>query len=219
MDTPESPSFFVVKHKDAAKVLIDPGQQRYILPFLARDCTVGEAAELTQTSLNSTYARVQRFVRLGLLHLQKTRARHGRAIKVYRSVADRFFVPALLLDFETAEAVQANHDGFWERELRRSLLCARTEDTSEWGFELSRDEQGDFWVHGAKRPGERYDSSAPGTPATVSLWSEQIVLDYEDAKAFQHELVALYRKYRAKRGSQSYLLHVGLAPWQSVWPE
>lgn len=219
METPESPSLHVVARKKAGRVLINLGQQRYVLPFLTRDCTVNEAAERTQTSLNSMYARVQRFVRLGLLHVRETRACHGRAVKVYRSVADRFFIPALLLDFETVEAAQASHDGFWERELRRSLLCARMDDTGEWGFELYRDERGDSWVHGANRPGERYDSGALGTPATVNLWSEQITLNYKDAKAFQDELLALYRKYHVKRGSQSYLLRIGLAPRQSVWPE
>lgn len=201
MELPESTSFRVLDRKDAAMVLIDPAQQRYLLPFLAQECTIKEAAERTRTSLNSMYARVKRFVRLGLLYAVRAQARHGRAIKVYRSVADRFFVPALLIDLETVEAVQAKHDAFWERELRRSLLIARMEDTGEWGFELSRDEQGDFWVHGAKRPGERYNSRAPGAPATVSLWSEQLSLNYDDAKSLQDELLAVYRKYRASRGS------------------
>lgn len=219
METSESTSFCVIDRQDAALVLIDPVQQRYLLPFLARACTVKDAAERTHTSLNSMYARVKRFVRLGLLRVVRTQARHGRAVKLYRSVADRFFVPALLVNFETVEAVQAKHDAFWERELRRSLLRARMEDTGEWGFELARDEQGDFWVYGAKRPGERYNSRAPGAPATVSLWSEQISLDYDDAKSLQDELLAVYRKYRARRGSQTYLLRIGLAPWQSDWPE
>ncbi len=219
MDTPASTSFYVVESKEAAALLIDPAQQRYLLPFLARDCTIKEAAERTQTSLNSMYVRVERFLRLGLLRVVETRSRPGRAVKVYRSVKDRFFVPALLIGLSTVEAVQAKHDAYWEGELRRSLLVARMENTGEWGFELSRDAQGDFWVYGAKRPGERYNSHAPGAPATVSLWSEQITLDYEEAKAFQSELLALYKKYRAKRGGQPYLLRIGLAPWQSDWPE
>lgn len=218
MDTSESSRPFVIAHKEAALILIDPAQQRFLLPFFARDCTVGEAAAQTRTSANTMYVRVQRFVRLGLLRVSATRARRGRAIKAYRTVADRFFVPALLVDLETIDAVQAKHDAFWEGELRRSLLKARMGE-GDWGFELSRDEQGGFWIRGAPRPGERYSPSAPGAPATVYLWSEQLRLEYDDAKAFQRELLDLYHKYRAKPGSQSYLLHIGLAPWKGDWPK
>ena len=115
MDTSKSSRLFVVARKEAALILIDPAQQQYLLPFFARDCTVGEAAAQTRTSVNTMYVRVQRFVRLGLLEVFGTRARRGRAIKIYRTVADRFFVPALLVDLETIEAVQAKHDAFWKR--------------------------------------------------------------------------------------------------------
>jgi len=37
-------------------------------------------------------------------------------------------------------------------------------------------------------------------------------LDFEDAKAFQLELLTLLEKYGKKRGSQSYLSYLALAP-------
>jgi hypothetical protein len=48
-------------------------------------------------------------------------------------------------------------------------------------------------------------------PATVNLWSE-LTLDFADAKAMQHELFEVYKKYTKKTGGQRYLLRLGCVP-------
>jgi len=79
---------------------------------LARDLTVSQAAEETGSTLNSTYARVQRYLRLGLLKVVREVQRGGRAVKVYRPIADEL---AIHPDF-SLEAHLRWHT-FWERQI------------------------------------------------------------------------------------------------------
>lgn len=213
MKRQESSSTFVVTSREAAEALVDSDRQRYLLPFLARDCSVKEAARETGDKPNTMYVRVRRYVELGLLKVAYEEQRSGRAIKHYRTVAERFFIPYEVMGFETLEAMQARAEAYWEGELRRAILRARLENTTTWGFEIFRDEKGVVWVHSATAPGERYLASDPQNPATVNLWNDEVFLDFGAAKALQAELYELFERYRAKRGAQRYLLHIGLAPW------
>jgi len=192
---------------------MDSELQRAFTPFLGRDRTVSQAAEEANVKPNTMYIRVKRLEALGLLKLVRKEPRKGRAIKVYRSVADRLYVPYEAMSFSTREAMQEELDARWERELRRSIVRARLEAVPTWGYEVYRDERGDFVVHPATAPGERLSSSRPTFPAVINLWSEDLSLDFEDAKAMQGELYRLYERYRAKPGAQRYLFRVGLAPW------
>ena len=49
-------------------------------------------------------------------------------------------------------------------------------------------------------------------PATLSLWRDQLTLDFEDAKELQREMFALVQRFQKRRGAQRYLVRMGLAP-------
>ncbi|MGL5928562.1 MAG: hypothetical protein ACRCY8_06470 [Dermatophilaceae bacterium] len=69
------------------------------------------------------YPRVRRFHRLGLLDVVGRRRRAGRAILLYRTCADEFFVPlsALPPGLEMLRSEQVWHDIFL-RQLHRNLI-------------------------------------------------------------------------------------------------
>lgn len=60
-------------------------------------------------------------------------------------------------------------------------------------------------------------------PAVVNLW-QRLCLNFEDATAFQGELLELLLRYDRKKGSHPYLVHLGSiplksrSPWRSLCP-
>ncbi len=161
------------------------------------------------------YVRVKRFVALGLLVVAHEQARAGRALKLYQTAAERFFVPFEVMSFQSLEAMLRKLDLFWEDELRRGVIRARREAIGNWGYQVYCDDTRTLRVHTALKPGVEYDAHAAQEPAVVSLWNESLRLDFEEAKALQQELLELNRRYVGKTGAQRYLLRLGLAPWEA----
>ena len=167
---------------------------------------------MTGTGLNTMYVQVQRLMKLGLLRVVGERPRGGRAVKVYRSRADRYFVSYEVMPFETLEVLQARRDAPYEGRLRRAVMGARSGVFRHFGYEVARQADGEVDVHPAIGPNERLSSRDPRLPGVMSLWDDDLKLSFEDARALQADLYALLESYRRKGGPQRYLLRVGLAP-------
>lgn len=212
MEEPPSPSFLAVHHPDAADLLIDPRSLRQLEPFLGRDCTVTQAARETGTKPNTVLSRVRRLVSLGLLKVVREEPRGGRAVKVYRSSADVFFVPYEATTADSLESALAERDAYWQALLRRNVVRARREAVGTWGTRIYRDARGRLQVQTAVDPFQNFTTLHPGGPAVLSAWRDSLFLDFDDAKALQQEMFALLKRYGQKRGSQRYIIHLGLAP-------
>jgi len=202
----------IVSDPAAAEALTDQTTLRHLAPFLGRTLSVSEAARETGEKANTTLKRVQRFLELGLLEVVGERKRAGRPIKLYRTVADVFFVPFEATHAESLEAALAERDAYWERLLRRNVVRTRSERLGTWGTRFYRDARGRVQVQTAVTPDANATTLAPDAPAVLSLWRDQLTLDFEDAKALQREMFALVQRYQQKRGSQRYLVRMGLAP-------
>lgn len=87
-----------------ARALADPEVRRVLVPFVGQERTVSRAAAELGMGVNALLVRVRRFVRLELLVVMREVPRNGRAVKVYRTVADGFFVPYTASPFDTPEA-------------------------------------------------------------------------------------------------------------------
>lgn len=209
MEAAESSSVYVVRDPEAARVLTDAAQLRYFAPFLAQDRTIAQVAEETGSKLNTAYVRTRRYLELGLLRVVREEKRAGRAVKVYRSVADVLYVPlAGPVDLEN----YLRWNGFWEREIVKGLLYAHGEGSRRWGSRVYRDAEGVLTESLALGPREDYDPTAPGEPAMFNRFHDSMYLDYPDAKAFQRELDALMRKYGSRGGAQRYIVRFNLVP-------
>ena len=198
----------------AAAALMNPRTLRQLEPFLNRERTVLEAAQETGVKPNTMLARVNRFLRLGLLVVTREVPRAGRAVKVYRSRADSFFVPYEITPSETLEAAMKEREGYWETLLRQNVVRVRSEDVGSWGTRIYRDARGRLQVQAAVTPEQNYTLLAPKRPAALSAWRDAVYLDFDDAKMLQQEMFALLKKYQQKAGAQRYILHLGLAPLQ-----
>src|SRR5690606_40272162 len=122
---------------------------RHLAPFLGRTLSVSEAARETGEKANTTLKRVQRFVEMGLLEVVGERKRAGRPVKLYRTVADVFFVPFEATHSESLEAALAERDAYWEAMLRRNVVRARSERLGTWGTRFYRDRRGRLQVQPA----------------------------------------------------------------------
>ncbi len=206
------PSTLTVTDPAAAAALTNPQTLRQLEPFLNRERTVLEAAREGGVKPNTMLARVRRFTALGLLSVTREVPRAGRAVKVYRSSAESFFVPYEVTPSETLESAMREREGYWEDLLRKNVVRVRSEDIGSWGTRIYRDARGRLQVQAAVTPERNYTLLAPERPAALSAWRDAVYLDFDDAKTLQLELFALLKKYQQKAGAQRYILHLGLAP-------
>jgi hypothetical protein len=202
-----------IESPEAARILTDLTELYYLEPFFGRERTVKEAATALGATIDDVYFRVRRAERLGVLRVIKLEPRAGRAVKRYTSVADGFFVPYRVAPVGGFEALVLGIDLRLERLLIRSLLNANHDESraANFGLRLFRDHAGEVQIEAAFGPEEPYDFLEPGSPATYSMWP-QLNLDFEDAKALQREMDALWKRYAAKSGAQRYLLRLGMTP-------
>jgi hypothetical protein len=195
-----------------AAALMNPRTLRQLEPFLNCERTVLEAARESGIKPNTMLARVKRFVALGLLVVTREVPRAGRAVKVYRTSAESFFVPYEITPSETLEVSMQERERYWERLLRKNVVRVRSEDVGSWGTRIYRDTRGRLQVQAALTPVQNYTMLAPERPAALSAWRDAIYLDFDEAKALQREMFDLLKKYQQKSGAQRYILHLGLAP-------
>lgn len=201
----------VVTDPDAVALLTDPARLEVFKPFVARAASVPEAAAALGAKPNSLLYQVRRLEHLGLLrHV----GRRGRE-KLYRSGADAYYVPFDASHAETFEAMlRAQYDaklGLFTGAYAHAMLH---ELGVPVGLGVRRDPVNGVVYSFLSPDGERGLADvvlSRAGPATVTLWT-RLFLDHEDAKALQRELVALYGRYKERRGAQEYLVHLDLAP-------
>jgi|SRR5690606_29182083 len=211
-EPPASAKVAVISDPKAAKVLLDPDTRNHLAPFIGRAAGISQAAAGSGEKENTTLKRVRRFVELGLLEVVAELPRAGRAVKLYRTTAEVFFVPFEATGSESLEAALAERDRNLESLLRRSVVQARLDSIGTWGTRIYRDVRGRLQVQTALTPDSNVTSLDAEAPAVLSAWRDSLALDFEDAKALQREMFELLQRYLQKEGSQRYVVHLGLAP-------
>lgn len=202
-----------------ARALLEPATLEVLSPFVGRERTAAEVARKLEMPLNSLLYKVKALLALGLLEVSREERRAGRSVKHYRAIAEAFFLPYEVTPAETPEALLAQEHAPRQQRFVRALvqtaaelLDARGEPV--WGVQVGL-EGGRLVVRNTIGPDSSWNFLDPDAPALVDLWAEDITLDFSDAKALQKELCDLLGRYRAKRGSQGYMVRLGLAPLAS----
>lgn len=121
--------------------------------FVREPLSLAEAVSRSGIELKRLHNYVQRLVRVGLLRVAALRPRAGRPIKLYRTVADSFFVPGDLLLKPSTDEIASELRGLLQADeargtegIRVSLGAAlepkiefvMSEDRPRRGFELWR---------------------------------------------------------------------------------
>ncbi len=215
MKEQKSPSIRIITDAKAADTLINPKTLRMLEPFLAKDCTILQAAKETGVKANTVLSRVKRFMDNGLISITKEEKRAGRAIKHYRSTADIFFIPYEATTAESLETMMAERERYWEKLLRKAVVETRSEDLGTWGTRIYKDSRGRLQVQTAINPEENYSMLDQNQAALLSSWRDSVYLDFEDAKQLQSEMFELLKRYQQKSGSQRYIIRLGMAAIKS----
>lgn len=224
MKKSEPTSRLEVKDPEQARLLTEPEGFRYFAPFLARACTVSQAAKELGCNVDTMLYRVKIFVEAGLLQIVETEHRRGRPIKVYRSSADAYFVPFAVTPFEDIEAAIKQRFQVNGKIIAHHLAKAIRQSGRD-GRHIFRDLQGEVAVH----------SGASADDAVLNLndipevarrmyekervigesASDELELTEEDAKAFLLEFYKSWRAYKNKkttRSSKKYFLQFSFVP-------
>ena len=203
-----SPRTLTITDPLAARLLLDPAEVHFFEPFLGRELTISEAAASLGCKPNSLLARVQRMLACGLLEVSRELPRAGRAIKVYRSVAETFFVPL-------SRSAITDH-GVWAasraRLLQTGLRYSQSQPTRLGGHRIYRDQHGVVNHNSAISPEVDHNPLVPDEPAVFTASHDSVFLDFEDAKRLQGELDALMKRYKTIGGGQRYLVWLNLVP-------
>jgi hypothetical protein len=204
-------SVMTVLEDRAAQILSDPKQLVYLSPFIARNLSAGEAATEIGCTIGVLYGKVQRFLDLGLLKVVAQIPRKGRAIKVYRSSADHFFVPGNVVNPLEGETIRV-WDDFWTLQFQEAVARAVASAWDELGSHIFRDPDGLLILNVAPISQAMLDFRPAHLPALVTLLHDDLQLEFSQAKLLQAELYTLFEKYKPTRGGQRYLLRLNLVP-------
>lgn len=198
---------------EAARLLIEPASQRFLRPFLGRECSAKAAATKLGVSLSHMAYWLKRLETLALVEHVRSEPRSGRAVKVYRSTADAFVAPFELLPQATLAEF---FGGFGTSEqIRFSQALGRVSEemaARDWGVRLSRREDGKVAmdaVPDSYHAEVETDFLASELPAAWQSFSA-VRLSFEEAKALQRELSELWGRYMGRDEGQVYLLQLGL---------
>lgn len=203
-----SGSFYRVADAAQARLLTDPRSVAAFKPFLARECSAGQAAAELGCPLNTLLYRVRTFVRAGLLQVTRAEPRKGRAVKHYRSVHDAYFVPFSLTPYATLEEQLAAQGAPLFRQLVRSYAAA-FRGSDRYGRHLLRAPDGAVWTT---------DLPPDQTPAGLPLvfFDTTTSLNQPGAQALGLDLKTLFARGAEARhqtpDGPAYLLMVALLP-------
>ena len=198
---------------ETARLIVDDGAQRFLRPFLSRECTAKAAADKLGVSLSLMLYWLKRFQDAGLLEVVKLEPRSGRAVKVYRSTADVFVAPFELLPSATLMEFFGSFGEEQQRRFTRALgREAETWLASDWAVSIQLNEDGRVRTDATPDPAKTEvapDFLAESAPAAWQSFST-MRLRFDDAKALQRELAELWERYSSRDDGDVYHLHLGL---------
>ncbi len=199
----------------AAAFLTDPETSLYLKPFLGTaGVTVGEAAQQLGVPATRFYHRVVRMKRLGLLEVSGTLPRRGRALKLYRATAERFFVPFSHTSAEDLAAFVRHIDALWYSQLVEGLVQAWTDeaDAPHWGLNITKSDEGLLLFGFSRNSKLHHDGALYSASGVIYLWDTRFNLSEEDVHALHGELKEVLTRYRDKRSGPRQVLRLALAP-------
>lgn len=176
---------------------------------------IADAARTLGVTTEWLFKRVRRLERAGLLTVQDSRPRAGRAVRLYRATSDTFFVPFSLVPPETVgRHNRAQHLELFETAIGRTFQRAPF-DQHGWGFVTAHAPSGDVFFRIMREDGVLWTDLGEAAPVMVSGWY-LLHLSPGDARELQGELRALHDRYAGRAGEVPFLLGIFLADTTNV---
>ena len=214
MTVSDSGSFFTVADTEQARLLTEPTSKGFFKPFLAYERSASEAAAIMRCSLNTMLYRIKTLLRAGLLEVTQEKQRKGRAVKIYRSVHDAYFIPFKVTPYATIEErLEVQSEPIFAGLIRS--YAATLDKNDRYGHHIFIGEGGAVWTS---------DLLPELTPTGLpNIFTDiYIKLHDEDAHALGEELrelleraLRLDRKAQNDPEARAYLNMVALLPFSS----
>jgi hypothetical protein len=171
-------------------------QRNLVLQLVNREQSLQELAEVSKISLSLLHYHVSRLERLGLIGVVRYKARSGRPIKIFRSTARSFFVPADLMSRSPEEELYA--------ELRACLDRSRRGGEGE-GMLYFVDEH----ASACMRKMRGREAAVPG----AEFWL-RISLSNANAQSLAEDMKSLLARYQrcGTSPTRAYVVHCAIAP-------
>ena len=211
MKDPNSTSIPIIDSTEAAEFLLDYATQQIIHPFMGKEASLSEAADVLGVSINALHYRVQKLQSWEILRVTQERKRKGRAIKMYEATSTRFFIPFGATRAETLERYLKDAKRFFENQLTQCIANILQHSDQNWGIKVFLNEDGVMNTKLASYPDMQIDFNQTN-PALLDFYIPSLHLDAEDAHTLKEELSTLVQKYAKKEGKTPYIMHIGLAP-------
>jgi hypothetical protein len=201
--------FHTVRNETQAALLTNSDAWYFLEPFLARSISAKEASQEIGCNLDTLLYRIRVFQKAGLLKISEERKRAGRAIKLYRTVFDAYFVPHTLTPFATLEE---HFQALFMPTIQEHIhnLAKRTQKRGTKGQNIYRDEFGKTWREGAF-DSTTFDNLDEPSGASGFDFSLVSYLEETEARLVQTLLIQLLEAQRAKSqpsAGHKYLLSV-----------
>ena len=208
---PDQETFHYIKNKAQAKALSDQKTFHHFSPFIAQDCSASEAAEEASCSLEAMLYRIKQFLNLDLLKIVREEKRAGRAIKVYRSSFDAYFIPFEMTPFASVEERLEHLFHEHDKDVIRSMT-ALLQNKNLTGQRVFRAPDGEVWRQSASTIDSYYDLADSEHSIGTQMIGETY-LTQEEAREFQMALNQLasqyqkpYNQNRKTEGRDAYIL-------------
>lgn len=187
-------SVITIQDPRAAAVFAQSQLRRILLQFSLQPRSIAEVGRDLNIQIKQLHQLVTKFLKLGLLVVVDERKRAGRAIRLYQTAAQRFFIPSAATPVQFSKGLA--------KELRESL--ARDAAGAVKGMVFSLDEDGRVSGEVIEKPGASF----------VPLDSWRILrLSAASVARLKSEMSNVLDRFQseADTGGQVYLIHAGMA--------
>lgn len=195
---PTSADFYRVQTAHQAHLLENPDISAFFALFLAQEQTVTGAAQALSCKVNAMHYRTRTFLDAGLVRVVREERRAGLPIKIYRSVADAFFIPFELSRHANREAHMMER---YESILQQIAKSTTRQDRRRGrvGQCLFRDTTGDVMSFGGvalpNSNGILFNVDDDSYQPIGADRMGNIFLTKAEARSLQHELDSLFQRY------------------------
>jgi len=178
----------------AAAVFANARLRRVLMLFAAGPLSISKAAARSGVDLKKLHHQVSKLARLGLLVVAEVRPRAGRAIKLYQTSSEAFFVPVELLPRNFGDDLARELRTYLEADARRTMK----------GMFVGAGPEGQIRA--------RIVTDEFSEPRTAEIW-RILRLERDEAKALASELRAVLDKFEqnASGRGEVYLVHTAMA--------
>jgi hypothetical protein len=169
--------------------------------FMAGATPLAPVAERLGLPPSTVLRWARRWLEVGAVVVDSERPRAGRAVKWYRAVSTRYFIPYEIDGMDLPEdVVRRLVQMRVEPQVRGLIEAARVTYTrgtmKDWGTVIHADRHGELVVRPDFALGRTPDLLSDKGPAYLNFYSDDMRLSAEQAKRLQRELVALIKSYK-----------------------